>query len=62
MLTHKQILKDIWGEAHTENMQYLRVYVGQLREKIEADAGRPRLILTVPGRGYRWARSKGARA
>ncbi|MDE3060342.1 MAG: response regulator transcription factor [Pseudomonadota bacterium] len=53
MLTHKQILKDVWGHAHTEDMQYLRVYVRQLREKIEADPSGPCYIITEPGIGYR---------
>jgi two-component system KDP operon response regulator KdpE len=53
MLTHKQILKDVWGAAHVEDMQYLRVYVSQLREKIEPDASNPCYIVTEPGIGYR---------
>ncbi|MBI1276034.1 response regulator [bacterium] len=53
MLTHKQILKDVWGPAHAENTQYLRVYVGQLREKLAANNGAPELIVTEPGIGYR---------
>ncbi len=53
MLTHKQILKDVWGTAHVDDMQYLRVYVSQLREKIETDAANPTYIITEPGIGYR---------
>ncbi|MAR56756.1 MAG: DNA-binding response regulator [Rickettsiales bacterium] len=53
MLTHKQILKDVWGPAHAEDMQYLRVYVGQIREKIENDSSNPEFIITEPGIGYR---------
>lgn len=53
MLTHKQILKDVWGPAQGDNTQYLRVYVSQLREKIENDPADPQLILTEPGIGYR---------
>lgn len=53
MLTHKQILKEVWGDAHAEDMQYLRVYVSQLREKIQADASGPSYIVTEPGIGYR---------
>lgn len=53
MLTHKQILKEVWGAAHTEDMQYLRVYVSQLREKIEPDSSQPVYIVTEPGIGYR---------
>lgn len=53
MLTHKQILKDVWGPAHGDDTQYLRVYVSQLREKIERDASDPDYIVTEPGIGYR---------
>lgn len=53
MLTHKQVLKDVWGPAHGDDTQYLRVYVGQIREKIEDNASEPRLIITEPGIGYR---------
>jgi two-component system, OmpR family, KDP operon response regulator KdpE len=53
MLTHKQILREIWGPAHGEDTQYVRVYIGQLREKLEADPANPRFIITEPGVGYR---------
>ncbi len=54
MLTHKQILKEVWGPAHEENMQYLRVYVGQLREKFSANGiNDEEYIITEPGIGYR---------
>lgn len=53
MLTHKQILKDVWGPAHTEDMQYLRVYVGQVRDKIEQALNDSSYIVTEPGIGYR---------
>lgn len=53
MLTHKQILKEVWGPAHGENTQYLRVYVGQLREKIEKEPAKPEWLVTEPGIGYR---------
>ncbi|HZQ12979.1 MAG TPA: winged helix-turn-helix domain-containing protein [Pseudolabrys sp.] len=55
VITHKQILAAVWGPAHTEDTQYLRVYIGQLRQKIEAHADDPRIILTEPGIGYRIA-------
>lgn len=55
VITHKQILTAVWGPAHTEDTQYLRVYIGQLRQKIEAQADDPRIILTEPGIGYRVA-------
>ena len=54
VLTHKELLLSIWGPAHVEDMQYLRVFIGQLRQKIEADPAVPRLILTQPGIGYRF--------
>ncbi len=55
VVTHKQILAAVWGPAHTEDTQYLRVYIGQLRQKVEAHADDPRIILTEPGIGYRIA-------
>jgi two-component system, OmpR family, KDP operon response regulator KdpE len=57
VLTHKQILTAVWGPAHTEDTQYLRVYAGQLRQKVEEHADDPRIILTEPGIGYRIAES-----
>lgn len=56
MITHKQLLKDVWGPAHSEDMQYLRVYVSQLREKIEPDPKDPTYVITEPGIGYRMER------
>jgi two-component system KDP operon response regulator KdpE len=53
VLTHKQILAAVWGAAHTEDTQYLRVYIGQLRQKIEEHPNDPTVILTEPGIGYR---------
>lgn len=58
MLTHKQILTEIWGPAHADNVQYLRVYIGQLREKVEKDVSHPDLIMTEPGVGYRMETAK----
>ena len=55
VVTHKQILAAVWGPAHTEDTQYLRVYIGQLRQKIEKQPADPRIILTEPGIGYRIA-------
>ena len=55
VVTHKQILAAVWGPAHTEDTQYLRVYVGQLRQKVEEHPDDPRIILTEPGIGYRIA-------
>jgi two-component system KDP operon response regulator KdpE len=53
VITHRQILTAVWGPAHTEDTQYLRVYVGHLRQKIEERADDPRIIVTEPGIGYR---------
>ena len=57
VVTHKQILTAVWGPAHAEDTQYLRVYVGQLRQKVEEHVDDPRIILTEPGIGYRIAES-----
>ena len=54
VVTHRQLLTAVWGPAHTDDVQYLRVFVGQLRQKIEPDPGQPQLIVTEPGVGYRW--------
>lgn len=53
MLTHRQILKDVWGAGHTDDMQYLRVYISQVRDKIEIDPADPKYIITEAGIGYR---------
>lgn len=55
VVTHKQILNAVWGPAHEGDTQYLRVYVGQLRQKIEQDQAEPAVVLTEPGIGYRLA-------
>jgi two-component system KDP operon response regulator KdpE len=55
VMTHRQILEKIWGPAHVEDTPYLRVFIGQLRAKIEVDPASPRMILTEPGVGYRIA-------
>ena len=52
VLTHRQLLLEIWGPNATEQTHYLRVYVGHLREKLEADSARPKLLITEPGVGY----------
>ncbi|MFM7200421.1 MAG: response regulator [Myxococcota bacterium] len=54
VLTQKMLLKAVWGEAYLDQAQYLRVFVGQLRKKVEPDSARPRFILTDPGVGYRF--------
>jgi len=57
VVTHKQILTAVWGPAHTEDTQYLRVYIGQLRQKVEEHPDDPKIVLTEPGIGYRIAES-----
>ena len=54
LLTHRLLLHEVWGPGYGTESNYLRVYVGQLRKKLGDDAGRPRLIATEPGIGYRW--------
>jgi two-component system KDP operon response regulator KdpE len=53
VLTHKQLLSTVWGKAYQNDTQYLRVYMGQLRRKIEDNPSQPRFIMTEPGVGYR---------
>lgn len=53
VLTHRFILKEIWGPSYFEQTQYLRVFIGQLRKKIEDDVSEPKMILTESGVGYR---------
>lgn len=54
VLTHQYILKEIWGYGYTEQTQYLRVFVAQLRKKIEDNPSKPKLLITVSGIGYRF--------
>jgi two-component system KDP operon response regulator KdpE len=53
VLTHPFLLREVWGPGAVHETHYLRVYIGQLRQKLEADPARPRYILTEPGVGYR---------
>jgi two-component system KDP operon response regulator KdpE len=53
VITHRQLLLEVWGPAHTEEVQYLRVYMTQLRHKLETDPARPKLFSNEPGVGYR---------
>ena len=53
VLTHRQILKDVWGPSHTESSHYLRIYMSQLRQKLEEDPTQPKYLLTESGVGYR---------
>ena len=54
VLTHHYLLKEVWGNSYSDQTQYLRVFVAQLRKKIEADPNRPRFIITESGVGYRF--------
>ncbi len=55
VMTHRQLLTDVWGPPHAGDIQYLRVYAGQLRGKIEREPAQPRFLLTEPSVGYRVA-------
>lgn len=55
VLTHRMVLGEVWGPTHQNDVQYLRVYAGQLRQKLEADPTQPRFLITEPGVGYRLA-------
>lgn len=54
VITHRQLLTAVWGPAHEHDTQYLRVFIGQLRQKLEPDPARPAHIVTEPGVGYRF--------
>ncbi|HVL18643.1 MAG TPA: response regulator [Gemmatimonadales bacterium] len=53
VLTHRQLLKEVWGVNYADQSHYVRVYMAQLRQKLENDPARPRLLITEPGVGYR---------
>lgn len=53
VVTHQQLLREVWGPAHTDQGHYVRVYMAHLRHKLEAEPARPRYLLTEPGVGYR---------
>jgi two-component system, OmpR family, KDP operon response regulator KdpE len=53
VLTHRQLLQSVWGPNASEHVQYLRVYIAHLRQKLEEDPNRPKILLTEPGVGYR---------
>ena len=55
VLTHRMLLQEVWGQAYVDQAQYLRVFIGQLRKKLERDPTRPRFILTDSGVGYRFS-------
>ena len=54
VLTHRQLLKNVWGPAHIEDSHYVRIYMGNLRRKIEDDPSRPKHLITESGVGYRF--------
>jgi two-component system KDP operon response regulator KdpE len=54
VLTHRQLLREVWGPSHVEHSHYLRIYMANLRRKLEADPARPRHLLTETGIGYRF--------
>ena len=54
LVTGQQLLREIWGPAYTEETNYLRVYMAQLRRKLELDPAHPRHLITEPGVGYRF--------
>lgn len=58
VMTHRQLLLNVWGSAYVEHDHYVRIYMGQLRQKIEADTTKPRYLLTEMGIGYRLASSE----
>jgi len=53
VLTHRQLLKDVWGPSHVESSHYLRIYMAHLRQKLEADPTQPKYLITETGVGYR---------
>jgi two-component system, OmpR family, KDP operon response regulator KdpE len=55
VVTHRTLLTSVWGAAHGDDLHYLRVFIGQLRQKIERDPTQPRIVRTEPGVGYRMA-------
>ena len=57
VLTHRQLLREVWGPAYVERSHYLRIYMGHLRQKLEADPARPEYLLTETGVGYRFCAS-----
>ena len=59
VVTHRQLLADVWGAEYTEHTHYLRLYMAQLRAKLEADPADPQLLITDPGVGYRLVEAEG---
>jgi two-component system KDP operon response regulator KdpE len=54
VLTHRQLLREIWGPSHADDSHYLRIYMGRLRQKLEREPARPRHFITETGVGYRF--------
>ena len=54
LITHRQLLSEVWGPAHVDDSHYLRIYMGNLRRKLEVDPARPRYLITETGVGYRF--------
>lgn len=54
MVTHKQLLREVWGDHHTNDVEYLRIYIHQLRQKLEPNPAQPLYLKTEPGVGYRF--------
>jgi two-component system KDP operon response regulator KdpE len=61
LLTHRWLLERVWGPGYEDDLEVLRVFISQLRKKIEPDPSRPRLIATDPGVGYRWTLRPGVK-
>jgi two-component system KDP operon response regulator KdpE len=57
VLTHRQLLREVWGPSHVEHSHYLRIYMGHLRQKLEDDPARPKHLITETGIGYRFVSS-----
>jgi two-component system KDP operon response regulator KdpE len=55
VVTHQQLLKEVWGQQHLNDTHYLRIFVRKLRQKVETDPNRPRILVTELGVGYRLA-------
>jgi two-component system, OmpR family, KDP operon response regulator KdpE len=53
IVTHRQILREVWGPAHEDDVHYLRIYIGHLRQKLGDDSANPKFIESEPGVGYR---------
>lgn len=60
VVTHRQVLQEVWGPAHADDTHYLRIYMGHLRQKLEENASNPKYLLTEAGVGYRCVTSEGA--